>query len=148
MRVHITGPRSDYLNKDHGLDYIGIDLDMDTIPDVGETLIIDNGSSYEVERRMFWVRTVPEGPYSGDLKGNGEVQAMHLDIQPRGHAERRAAEAEGRKVMKGELSGFRTLVNGDVIIDVTMSDGQRRAEVRISASALAGIAEASEGHTS
>lgn len=86
MRVHMSGPRSSYRNRDDETSFPYIKLDVTLhgreVPLPGEIIVLNDGGSYKVERRMYWIDTDAEPGWDSDVEGTGFLKAVHLNILP------------------------------------------------------------------
>ena len=87
MRISINGPKR--MPSDDPRDpwpHMHVELDMPYLPAVGETIILNSGGSFKVQRRMFWV----DGPendgywdWNADYEtSDGVFKIAHLDVLP------------------------------------------------------------------
>lgn len=103
IKATITGPR-------HGLDletgkmaHLHIELELDYVPAVGETIVINDGSTYIVKSRMWWADTRNDDGYSfhDDLNDDGHLKVMHIRVEPSDKGPARVPDVE--KLTRGVL---------------------------------------------
>ena len=87
MKVIMSGPKR-MPSRDDPRDpwpHMHVELEMETLPDVGEHIIWNDGSSFTVKRRMFWVDSPEDGAYwdwNADYEGEGHAKVAYLDVLP------------------------------------------------------------------
>lgn len=125
MKVHILGSRrafrasaydnlktreaiDEQMKRDSG--WLGIDLDMDDLPAPGERITLDGGSAYVITDRHWFVstevRNTPDWDIYGDVRSPGEVETVHLMVEPEGYEARNHPQerfAAGRNEIREEV---------------------------------------------
>jgi hypothetical protein len=82
MKCQLLGSRNGWREgKDHS--WISQDIELDALPQPGDTIVIDGGSVYVVERVGWFTQSEPGASYDGDLRGNAVIETVHIDIRPR-----------------------------------------------------------------
>ena len=82
MKCELLGSRNGWNEgKDHA--WISQPIELETIPQPGDHVIIDGGSVYVVERCMWFTRSEDEALGGGDLRSAAEVETVHINIRPR-----------------------------------------------------------------
>lgn len=109
LRVHMTGPRNSWRTRE-ALDkfpYIKLDVDMlgREVPTEGEIIILNDGGSYKVARRMYWVDTDEEAGWNEDVAGTGWLKGVHLDVLPSGWEDSQEARVEKLATARQEYEG-------------------------------------------
>jgi hypothetical protein len=82
MKCELLGSRNGWREgKDHA--WISQPIELETLPQPGDEIIIDGGSVYVVERCMWFTRSEDEALGGGDLRSASEVETVHVNIRPR-----------------------------------------------------------------
>jgi len=86
MKARIIGPRSG-LTEDYEMPWMGIEIDYEELPKVGEHICLNGGSIYVVKDISWWVTAPEDEDYwsRGDYKDKpGEHEIVHIMVAPPG----------------------------------------------------------------
>jgi hypothetical protein len=119
LTVHLSGPRNSWRDRDDPdkFPYIKLDVDMHgrEVPLPGETIILNDGNTYKVESRMYWIDSDTESGWNEDVSGTGHLKAIHLCILPRDWEDSSQARmmklSAANEAYKNALAAVHTLHN-------------------------------------
>jgi hypothetical protein len=109
MKAVITGPRRGLTSKLE-LPYLHLEVEYEDLPKVGETIIVNSGSSYTVKNIMWWVQGPENEDYwhfDGDYNAEARHEIVHIDVEPadmKGHDLYGEGKAAGRREAARDLA--------------------------------------------
>lgn len=86
MKARIIGPRGG-LDENNDLPWMGIDIDYEELPKVGEHICLNSGSVYVVRDISWWVTAPRDEDYwsRGDYQDKpGEHEIVHITVESPG----------------------------------------------------------------
>lgn len=138
MKALITGPRSRSSAPDHELPYLHLEVELEELPKVGETIIVNDGNSVVVNSIMWWVDG-PDTPeaYSfngGTYEGAAVQKVVHVNVLPPDwpsdhpyDAGKKAGRREAAQAL-GELLGYLRAVADAKVLHAAVTEWVKREE--------------------